>query len=470
MRIISLLIGLLTLTACGGGGDGGDPPALSGPVSIATASLEQGNVGLVYSQALQATGGNGNFSWWVSASGDNLPSGLTLTPNGQIIGTPTNAAVRSVVLVAQDSSANLATRTLLLETRDISIAGASAGAVALGASLQLSAGGGSASYSFSLSGNTSGGSITPTGSYLAGNGNGVDVVRATDADGFYDEITITVGQDPFVGFIARWGTSDVWHIGWDEVHDPTPTYASDLDEVLVDLGLRDAASTGVSGTSADDLARAFVIRRTLGHVSTFYGNTFDGEPSVNGIAISIVKPSGPTQGTTPAPGDFDAAGTLRYSTICVRYADTGGTVGRAYLDVNNPRVEHNCGGESGGLALGVFVNRLVGPYRSAYGSGVTNNPVGASDVAGLQAMLLGDAPVGAREQAIFNAVDGFARSLAAVLAHEIGHSLGLDHAPAGSSSGDIMRGTLSLGPSISYAFNAQHWAQLETSLPGPNRN
>ena len=469
MRILSLFSALLLVAACGGGG-GDSEPTVTSPISIETAALQNGNVGLVYSQSLQASGGDGNFSWWTSSSGDNMPDGLTLTSGGQIIGTPSGSAARSIVLVVQDGLANLATRTLLIETRDITIAGASTGAVDPGTQLQLSAQGGSAGYSFSLTGNTSGASISPGGAYVAGGGEGVDTVRATDADGFYDQITITVGDDPFVGFVARWGTTDVWHVGWDEVYDPTPTYASDFDEVLVSLGLRDPASTGVSGSTADDLARALVIRRALGHLSASYGNTFDGEPAPSGLGISFVKPSGPTQGTTPAPGAFFAAGPLRYNTICVRYGDTGSTVGRAYLDSGNPRIEHNCGGESGGLSLGVFVNRLLGPYRSVYGSGISGSPISASDVDGLQAMLLGDAPIGSREQAIFNAVDGFSRSLAAVLAHEIGHSLGLDHAPAGSAPGDIMQGTLTLGPSINYAFNALQWAQLEASLPGSNRN
>ena len=73
-----------------------------------------------------------------------------------------------------------------------------------------------------------------------------------------------------MGFVARWGTSDVWYVHWDDVHDPVAVYSSDFDAVLVDLGFRDPASTGVSGTTADNLARALVIRRTLGHLSTYY--------------------------------------------------------------------------------------------------------------------------------------------------------------------------------------------------------
>ncbi|MHC4955707.1 MAG: matrixin family metalloprotease [Planctomycetota bacterium] len=460
-----LLPAIFLLCACGGGGGGsGDEPVSD--AQIVTQSLEQGNVGLAYAQTLRATGGSGGFTWWISGSGDALPNGLALTSSGRLTGVPNEAATRSVVVVAQAADSSVATRTMLIETRDIAIEGA-AGNVDFGETLSLTATGGSAGYSFSLTSNTSGATLSG-GSYTAGSGNGVDVVRATDAQGFYDEVTVIVGQDPFIGFVARWGTSDVWHVEWDVVYDPTPTFASDLDESLVALGLRDAGSTGTVGSLEDDLARALVIRRTLGYLSTYYGNTFDGAAAPGGLAISFVKPSGPTVGSTPPPGGFQSAAPLRYSSICVRHGDTGNTVGTAWLDNGNIRVEHNCG-SSDGLALGVFVNRLLGAFQGSFNSDIAHDPVGPGDVGGLQSMLLGDPPSDEREEEVFRAADDFARVLASVLAHEIGHSLGLDHAAPGSVQGDIMSASLTLGPSVSYTFSATDRTTLDTVLPGPNR-
>jgi len=463
-----LFLATLVLAACGGGGGDSGDGTPSSSAQIVTAALEPGNVGLAYTQQLQANGGAGAFNWWVSSSGQSLPSGLALTTNGQIVGTPTVATTRSVVIVAQAQNSELATRTMLIETRDISITGTAAGSVQPGTALSLAATGGNAVYSFSLSSNSSGATLSPSGQYTAGNGDGVDVVRATDIDGFYDEVTLLVGEDPFVGFVAQWGTTDVWHVHWDEVYDPSPTFATDLDSVLVDLGFRDPNSTGISGSVADNLARALVIRRALGHLSTYYGNTFDGAVSEDGLKISFVKPSGPTVGTTPPPASFQGAAPFRYSTICIRYGDTGSTVGTAWLDNNNSRVEHNCG-DSGNLSLGVFVNRLLPPFRSSFGNGITNNPISLSDADALESLLMGNTPSGSRELAIFRAADDFGRVLAAVLAHEVGHSLGLDHSPSGAPSGDIMAAALNLGPSIQYVFSADHLATLAVNLPGPNR-
>lgn len=465
MRKACLFV-LLVLMACSSGGGAG--AGQTGPVAILTQSLDQGNVGHIYFQQLQAVGGTGGYSWWISNTGDPLPAGLTLTTAGGLTGTPTQPASATVIVVVQDAALTLDLVTLPLEVRDIEIAGASGGAVTPGTSLALAASGGVAAYQFSLPINMSGATLTENGGYTAGSDSGVDVIRATDRDGFFEELSVTVGQDPFAGFGALWGTTDVWWIDWDVVYDPSPAYATDLDEVLVALGLRDPASTDGAGSEADQLGRQLLIRRALGHLSTYYGNGFDGTPAPGGLSISFAGPHGPGTGTTPGPGGQMPAAPSRYGTICVRYGPSAGVVGTAWTDGSNGNVEHNCGDPSG-TPLGVFANRILTSYLISFNNSIVGDPVGATDVPGLRALLLGSAPADAREQAIFNVADGFGRVAAAVLAHEIGHSLGLLHSSPSQGSGDIMNASLSVSPSITYAFNPGHWSQLQTNLPGPNR-
>jgi hypothetical protein len=57
-------------------------------LSITTAGLSSGTVGVNYSQQLSATGGNGSYSW--SLESGSLPAGFSnQIPNGFISGTPT---------------------------------------------------------------------------------------------------------------------------------------------------------------------------------------------------------------------------------------------------------------------------------------------------------------------------------------------------------------------------------------------
>jgi hypothetical protein len=97
-------------------------PAGTG-LSITTATLSAGTVGIAYSQTLAATGGTTPYTWSVSVG--TLPAGLTLnTATGAITGTPTTAATASFTVMVTDS----ATPTAGTATKALSITVSAAGA------------------------------------------------------------------------------------------------------------------------------------------------------------------------------------------------------------------------------------------------------------------------------------------------------------------------------------------------------
>ncbi len=80
--------------------------------SVTTVALADGGVGAVYTQTLQATDGDGTYTW--SITGGALPAGLALTPaTGLISGTP-NAAGTSNFTVQVTSAGLTATAALTI--------------------------------------------------------------------------------------------------------------------------------------------------------------------------------------------------------------------------------------------------------------------------------------------------------------------------------------------------------------------
>ena len=175
---------------------------------ITTASLPDGQIGVPYSQTLQATGGVTPYTWSIDSGA--LPPGLSLSPStGVISGTPTTAGLSNFTVKVTDSQSTPDTATKALSINipaDLVITTSSlpAGQIGVAYSQTLAASGGKTPYSWSLDAGTlpaglslsSGGVIsgTPT---TAGTSN--FTVKVTDsqvpADTATKALSITIPPD-----------------------------------------------------------------------------------------------------------------------------------------------------------------------------------------------------------------------------------------------------------------------------------
>ncbi len=78
------------------------PTPTPAPLTITTTSLPNATVGSPYSATLDASGGTAPYSWTVTAG--SLPSGLNLSSNGVIAGTPSNQGRYNATLQVTDST------------------------------------------------------------------------------------------------------------------------------------------------------------------------------------------------------------------------------------------------------------------------------------------------------------------------------------------------------------------------------
>jgi hypothetical protein len=149
------------LSGCAGAASPAGSPSQAKPaaLSITVSSLPAGTVQAAYSATLSATGGAVPYTWSITSG--SLPPGLTLSPSGQISGTPTQAGGSSFAVQVTDSSSLAQTASTSLS---ITIAAAGAnpvqitttslpgGQVNSAYSATLAATGGATPYSWSLSG------------------------------------------------------------------------------------------------------------------------------------------------------------------------------------------------------------------------------------------------------------------------------------------------------------------------------
>ena len=89
------------------------PPALK----VLTTQLPHATKGQAYQSPLEATGGDGTYTW---STADDLPAGVTLSAEGSLAGTPTEAGDFPFTAKVTDGSGQQATGELTLSVVDLS--------------------------------------------------------------------------------------------------------------------------------------------------------------------------------------------------------------------------------------------------------------------------------------------------------------------------------------------------------------
>jgi putative Ig domain-containing protein/Ig-like domain-containing protein len=85
------------------------------PLVITTTVLGNGTKNVLYSQQVTATGGTPAYTW--SLSSGSLPSGVTISSTGLIIGTPVVAGSFSFTVMVRDQAAHTATRNFKINIK-----------------------------------------------------------------------------------------------------------------------------------------------------------------------------------------------------------------------------------------------------------------------------------------------------------------------------------------------------------------
>ena len=476
--LVFLALLSLGLVACGGGSAAPiAPPGGTGALTITTVNLPGGTLGAPIScPPLEVTNAQGTPVWDLTSGA--LPDGLVLSPTGNITGTPTAEGLFAFVVRATDS---VGSDTQPLDISVGIIAMSVSGGVVQGDAwtqkpVTLTTSGATASVSFSVVASDSGGAFAssnpaagtavwtpgPTG------GAGVlDTLRATDTgSGQAVDVSFPVMPDPSANHTASFGSTDVWWVDPSEKFG-THAFTTDFHKALADAGLRAPGSTGAVGSEADELADLWFRIEILRQVNVMFLRNADGSAGAQGLPISFPFEEPGAGYTKPGNAGYLGGSPTRYSQMGLTHGSTNGVIGTAFVDGTlNPFHENDTSDAT--MELGVFTNQIVPIFNGSYRSTLDDNPITGADVDALKALLYELPNPGGRYTLIRDIGRGLARTIAAVLAHEAGHSLGLGHTSP-SAPNSIMNASASISPSATYSFTSQDVTTLQAALPGTGK-
>ncbi|MFC5373244.1 IPT/TIG domain-containing protein [Brevundimonas faecalis] len=258
-------------------------------IIITPSSLGSGQAGQAYSQSLTASGATGPYAWSVTGA---LPAGLTLSAEGVLSGTPTQAGAFNFTVSASDSSTGgtfSGSRNYSLSvggpTLTLDPATLSGMTVGVPYTATISAAGGTGPYQYSTSGTS-----LPPGLTLAANG---ELSGTPTAAGNYS-FTISARD-------STTGTGAPFDIGRSYNVSVAPPAAPTAGAIVASISYGSSGSSipaSLSGGAADSVA---VVAQPTHGVATVNGFNFIYTPNAGYYGADSFTYTATNQGGTSTP-------------------------------------------------------------------------------------------------------------------------------------------------------------------------